>query len=443
MEDKIKEVIRELFENAPDSVEIKELQEEMISNALEKYEDLIQRGFTEEQAYTMVMASIGDVNELLAALGAIDDGEEGDAEEKKSEYWEKQSEYWKWQGEYWEKQARNLGQHAKKIEQQAKNVFDSVIGSDFIENISSCIKQIIGDVGNNFTYEKGEYTDTAVYNERKFSVNGIESIQMELQSSSVDLDVQVTNDSEILVQELYNKAPEKNQLLEYTLAGSQLKIQYPINVIGLARKGIVRIFLPEDFACKLNEFKAYTASGDITVEKIGAAKLVLKTMSGDIVGKSVSGNVSLNTMSGNIQLEEATSDVTVKTASGDIKIDKMSGKMNVGSASGDITIQDLDGNGNFRTASGDVELHVTKVGEKLEVNTASGDVAIDLPKDSSVQVTLNSASGDINTFFENLAKTEEHMEYVRNGKHAVGNIGAEPFLQLKVNTASGDINVNR
>ena len=90
MKDKIKSAIMDLFENVPESQEAKELQEEMISNAEEKYEDLIQRGFTEEQSYTMVMGSIGDVEELLADLGAQSD----DGKKAKSEYWEKQSEYW-------------------------------------------------------------------------------------------------------------------------------------------------------------------------------------------------------------------------------------------------------------------------------------------------------------------------------------------------------------
>ena len=137
MKDMIKSAITELFENVPETQETMELQEEMISNAEEKYEDLIQRGFTEEQSYTMVMASIGDIKELLAELGA-DAGTDEEQDDKKSEFWEKQSEYWKWQGEYFEKQAKNLGQEAKKFEEQAKNAFNSFIGSDFFENLSNC-----------------------------------------------------------------------------------------------------------------------------------------------------------------------------------------------------------------------------------------------------------------------------------------------------------------
>lgn len=433
MEEMIKEAIRDLFEKAPESQEATELQEEMISNAEEKYQDLIQRGFTEEQAYTMVMASIGDVQELLADLGAqseqVDDGTE------KSEYWEKQSEYWKWQGEYWEKQAKSLGQ-------QAKGALTSLMESGIWESITSSVKQIIGDVGVNMQADTGEYTDMAVYNERRFAADGIAEMVFELQSSPVDLDVQLTTDNEILVQELYNKEPQKGQTLEFTLNGSQLKIQYGTNVIGIPRRGIIRVFLPETFAGNLEEFRVVTASGDVTMEDLGAAKQIIKTMSGDIKGKCAVGDVTLSTASGNVDYEMIDGVCQVKTASGDISIGKVIGKITQNSASGDVQVKALEGDGSFHTASGDIEVTVTKAGENLDFGSASGDVEVVIPADTSVQMTLNTASGDINTFCDCIS-TEEHVDYVKHGKHAVGTVGVEPFLQLKVNTASGDIDVRR
>lgn len=439
MNEKIKEAITDLFEKAPESQEVLELQEEMISNAEEKYNDLIQRGFTEEQAYTMVMASIGDVEELLADLGGQDaqDGEEAaDQEGKQSEYWEKQGEYWRWQGEYWEKQARNFGQ-------QAKDAFNTIVESNIWESIASSVKQIIGDVGSSMQTESGEYTDMALYNERRFAADGVKSLVAEIQSSPVDLDVQLTTDSEVLVQEFYNKEPQESQMLEYTVCGSQLKLQYAAGTLGLSRKGIVRIFLPEDFAGSLEEFRAVTVSGDITMEDIGAAKQNIRTMSGDIKGKAAIGDVNVSTVSGNISFDLVDGNCQIKTASGDIQIGKMAGKICQNSASGDVAIGALEGEGAFHTASGDIAVNVTVAGEKLDFGTASGDVEVTLPADTSVQMTLNTASGDIDTFCDKIGSTEEHVDYVKHGRHAVGTVGEEPFLQLKVNTASGDITVRR
>jgi len=72
----------------------------------------------------------------------------------------------------------------------------------------------------------------------------------------------------------------------------------------------------------------------------------------------------------------------------------------------------------------------------------SGDAAVALPEGASVQMTLNSTSGDIRTFCDDI-QTEETVNYVRNGKRAVGTVGEEPFLQMKISTVSGDINVTR
>ena len=463
MKDKIQSVITELFENAPDSQEIKELREEMISNAEEKYEDLIQRGFTEEQAYAMVMGSIGDIQELLAELGAqaenAGEGEEtkesakSEYWEKQSEYWERQCEYWKWQGENLEKQAKIFGQQAKNfgqqmeqqagdLGQQAKDALNTFMASGIFENVSNSIKQIIGDIGINFQADDGKYKDVQVCNERKFSADGITEIYMELQSSPVDVDVQLTTDPEILIQEFYNKDPKEDQLLQYTLGGKQLKICYGSNVIGFPRRGIVRVFLPEGFAGSLEKLKILTASGDIKLEDIGAAKQVYKTMSGDVSGACAIGEVTVGTVSGDVAFEALEGEVRVETVSGDVKIQRTVGKTIVCTASGDVKLRESQGDTVLRSASGDIQCHLTQAGEKLEANTASGDVELSIPDGIGVQMTLKTASGDVKTFCDDLV-TGEEVKYVKSGKSAVGTIGAEPYLKIKVNTASGDIEINR
>lgn len=464
MKDKIKSVIADLFENAPQSEEVIELQEEMISNAEEKYEDLIQRGFTEEQAYTMVMGSIGDVQELLAELGTQAEEAGADEEpekesgkseywEKQGEYWEKQCEYWKWQGENLGKQAKNFGENAKNfgqqvgqqasnLGQQAKEALSGFFASGFFDTVSSSIKQMISEIGANVQNDDGQYKDMQVCNERRFSEDGITSVSLEVQSSPVDVDVQLSTEPEILIQEIYNKDPQENQLLEYTIAGNQLKMQYGAKVIGFPRRGVIRVFLPESLAGKLEEIKIVTASGDVTVEDLGAAKQVIRTLSGDISGACSIGDVTLGTASGDIAFEAIEGDVSIRTASGDVKVTKIVGKTNVGTASGDVRIKELQGDGSIHTASGDVNCNLTVAGEKIEIGTASGDVELGVPADASIQMTLKTASGDLKTFCDCLA-TDEEVNYVKNGKRAVGTIGQEPFLQVKVSTASGDIEVNR
>ena len=65
MEDKIKQHFNGLFAEAPKTRKTLDLKQEMLQNALDKYNDLITDGYAEEDAYQNVIHSIGDVSELF------------------------------------------------------------------------------------------------------------------------------------------------------------------------------------------------------------------------------------------------------------------------------------------------------------------------------------------------------------------------------------------
>ncbi len=68
MNEKLRIYIDNLFENAPKSVRAVELKEEMYQNLTDKYNDLIAEGKSEESAYNIAVASIGDVQSLIDGL---------------------------------------------------------------------------------------------------------------------------------------------------------------------------------------------------------------------------------------------------------------------------------------------------------------------------------------------------------------------------------------
>lgn len=68
MKEKIQKHIDGLFTGAPKTRKALELKEELIQNAIEKYEDLIGEGYREEDAFQNVVSSIGDVTELFEAV---------------------------------------------------------------------------------------------------------------------------------------------------------------------------------------------------------------------------------------------------------------------------------------------------------------------------------------------------------------------------------------
>lgn len=68
MNEKIKKHFNMLFATAPKTRKAIDLKEEMTQNAIDKYEDLIRDGYSEEDAFQNVTASIGDVTELFESV---------------------------------------------------------------------------------------------------------------------------------------------------------------------------------------------------------------------------------------------------------------------------------------------------------------------------------------------------------------------------------------
>lgn len=72
MTDKIRDHIEALFDSAPATTRVREAKEELLAGCLDKYEDLLAQGKTPDEAYISVISGIGDVDELLRALGQIE-----------------------------------------------------------------------------------------------------------------------------------------------------------------------------------------------------------------------------------------------------------------------------------------------------------------------------------------------------------------------------------
>ena len=66
MKEKIKSYIDYLFANAPDGTE--EMKEDIMSNTLDKYDDFIASGKSEEEAFNAAVAGIGDVETLFSDI---------------------------------------------------------------------------------------------------------------------------------------------------------------------------------------------------------------------------------------------------------------------------------------------------------------------------------------------------------------------------------------
>jgi len=73
MNDKIRAHIDALFKDAPSTQRVSDAREELLAGCLDKYADLTASGCPPEEAYIAVISGIGDVDELLRAIGQLDE----------------------------------------------------------------------------------------------------------------------------------------------------------------------------------------------------------------------------------------------------------------------------------------------------------------------------------------------------------------------------------
>jgi hypothetical protein len=75
MKESLRSHIELLFENAPKTRRAFELKEELFTNSVERYDDLVNNGNTPEDSYKNVVNSIGNVEELFKGLEAASEDE--------------------------------------------------------------------------------------------------------------------------------------------------------------------------------------------------------------------------------------------------------------------------------------------------------------------------------------------------------------------------------
>ena len=71
MDDKLRRYIDGLFKEYPQTKSVVELKEEMLQNLREKHEDLLHEGKSEEAAFNIAVAGIGDINELVGNISHV------------------------------------------------------------------------------------------------------------------------------------------------------------------------------------------------------------------------------------------------------------------------------------------------------------------------------------------------------------------------------------
>lgn len=185
----------------------------------------------------------------------------------------------------------------------------------------------------------------------------------------------------------------------------------------------------------------------ITIQVPLDSSLAMKTATADVRAAGRYSVVQVDVASADVTVDEVTGDAQLKAASGDLRIGRVGGGLKISSASGDLRVGDVTGDAIVSSASGDIEIR--SVGGSLKAGTASGDVEVGLVRRGRVE--LKAASGDIQvgvaTGTAVWLDVSTASGSTRNDLSMTGDTlpaGQEsPQLELRVRTASGDIQIRR
>jgi DUF4097 and DUF4098 domain-containing protein YvlB len=170
------------------------------------------------------------------------------------------------------------------------------------------------------------------------------------------------------------------------------------------------------------DLEVTAASADVDVQ-VGLGSLHARLASGDIRAGDVEGDAAVETASGGVVLGEVGGSFSANTASGGVRLGRAGGRVGVHTASGEVQLGTVVASLSCSSQSGDFEVEDYEGGD-LECKSTSGDIRIGLPSGRTLDVDLNTLSGNIRSDFS-----------------PEGGDGAT--ARLRVKTISGDITLLR
>ncbi len=139
-----------------------------------------------------------------------------------------------------------------------------------------------------------------------------------------------------------------------------------------------------------------TEAGDVSI-KYTRAGVRCVARSGDVEVVEAQGSVQVESQAGDVRVEKLSGSLEVDNKVGDVWLREVSGVIHVRSATGDVRGRDLSGSViSVETANGDVDLDLCEpLSGTLNVRTVSGDVLVDLAGGSHCRVALSSINGSV------------------------------------------------
>jgi DUF4097 and DUF4098 domain-containing protein YvlB len=189
-----------------------------------------------------------------------------------------------------------------------------------------------------------------------------------------------------------------SERLEFTTQGkvTRIKVILPKNAHNVEDTDLA-IRLPAGSSLSVN-----TISADISVQDLAGAQR-LQSVSGNIRTVAGSEDVECKSVSGDVTVDGSGKRglVTITTVSGDATALKVAGEVNASTVSGDLVLGlGVTERSRVRSTSGDLTMAARLAGDgKVDAETISGDVRLNLFGDVEAEYDISTFSGDIHNCF--------------------------------------------
>ncbi len=261
----------------------------------------------------------------------------------------------------------------------------------------------------NFSYTS--YQSAEVIREMTVQ-EAVENIKIDWLSGKVNIIKNTTNEFRVVQKgpkDLEQKYLMQTYVENGTLYVSEREKEF-FGYIGVQPTTFLDIYVPET---EYNLIEVDSASASVEMEQFTANQLQISTASGSIKTSGTFERVDVNTMSGSIRSDSLVAKVlSANTASGSVRVEG--------------SVEDASMN----TMSGSVRLTTNVMPKRLNCDTASGSVEINIPENDGFTAHVSQMSGSFKSSFP--MTTQGQTRIYKNGQS-----------EINVSTMSGSCRIEK
>ena len=341
MNQTVKRIVDILFQDVVENEETNALHEELMNNCQEHYQDLINRGLSEDEAVGEVVESLKGMKDVISQYPKKAGASAGTRKEETGE------------------SRAFSGMDSLKVDTSDQDIFVGPSAD--------------GDIHVYCDDPEGLKTETAGSELR------IEGVKRMAKAASSAFEMQ--EGEEISFSGLLNMVGKaiRNVTSSFT-AGPAIRVEVPDG--------------------QMKEIELESRSGDIDCSCAMARKMTVRTTSGDVtlepVAEKTAESLRASSMSGEVNVHGSALDAEISSMSGDVTVDGVFETLKIQNTSGDAeftgTVLELKGH----TVSGDLDATIENTNlKKIHAESISGDVEINLPAGlTGVHAECSTVSGD-------------------------------------------------